>query len=85
MAAERAAAPVDELEVLITTEGIATYLACHRAWWLADVLGHAPSMDLLAAQASLSQRRRLAHVLTATGAGMIGLAVLIVVVSLLAG
>ncbi len=70
---------------LITPEGLATYLACRRAWWLGDVLGHSPGEQLASAQASLARRQALARRLATAGGALIGLAVLLVALSLLIG
>ncbi len=71
--------------LLITAEGIATYLACHRAWWLAEAIGHAPGEELAAARASLARRRALAQRLAVAGGALIGLAVLLVGLGVLIG
>jgi hypothetical protein len=73
----------DTSPALITVEGIGAYLACHRAWWLADVKGYAPGVAIREARGTLARRRWLARRLMIAGGGLIGLAVLLLALGLL--
>jgi hypothetical protein len=84
MTASDAARP-EQPPVLITVEGIAAYLACHRAWWLADVLEFYPGEELSTARASLHRRQQISRWLTVTGIALIALALLIVALGALPG
>ena len=83
----RAARPVDmpSLPPLITAEGVAAYVRCHREWWLAEVQEQAPGAEARAARASLMRRQSLASTLAMIGGGLIVLAILLVVAALLLG
>ncbi len=68
---------------LITLRGIGTYLTCHRAWWLADVLAHASDDEGRQARQILTRREHLAQRLAVAGSVMIATAILIMVLGLL--
>jgi hypothetical protein len=68
---------------LVTVQGIGTYLVCHRAWWLAEVLAYAPGDESRLARQILSRRKRLAQRLVLIGGLMIATAILIMVLGLL--
>jgi hypothetical protein len=70
---------------LITLRGIGTYLTCHRAWWLAEVLAYAPDDESRQARQLLTRRKYLAQRLAAAGSVMIATAIIIMVLGLLLG
>ena len=75
----------DEPLPLITVQGIASYLTCRRAWWLAEIRLCAPGDELLSAQLTLSRRKQLAMWLSAAGGLMLAVALLIFVLGILLG
>jgi hypothetical protein len=77
--------PVEPPPLLITSEGVAAYVRCHREWWLSEVHEQAPSPETRSARASLMRRQTLAHTLTLVGGGLIVLAILLVAAGLLLG
>ena len=72
-------------DLLISTQGIVSYLICNRQWWLSEHLEYDLSDEYAAAQERLSQRQKLSERLTLIGASMIGLALVIIAISLIAG
>lgn len=81
----RTAQKAEPPPLLITADGIAAYVRCHREWWLTEVHEQAPGPEMKAARASLLRRQNLAHTLTMIGGGLIALAILLVAAGLLLG
>ena len=82
--AVRSADPAPTLP-LITAEGVAAYVRCHREWWLAEVQEQSPGAEIRAARASLMRRQALSRTLAMIGGGLIVLAILLVAGALLLG
>jgi len=69
----------------ITAEGVASYVTCARAWWLADIRELAPDPEYTSARVTLSRRRQLVQTLAIVGGILIALAILLVILGVVLG
>lgn len=67
----------------ISIEGLGTYAVCHRQWRLLEQEGREETATTRAAQRIIAQRERISAWLALIGGGLIGLALLILVIGLL--
>lgn len=69
----------------ITAEGVASYVTCARAWWLADIHELAPDSEYTSARITLARRRQLVQTLAIAGGILIVLAILLVILGVVLG
>jgi hypothetical protein len=64
---------------IVTTESVARYATCARAWWLSEIQGLAHGEEWIEAQIIIARRRRLSQALRGLGFLLILAAILIVI------
>lgn len=70
---------------IITAQGVASYITCARAWWLANIHELAPDSEYTSARTTLARRRQLARTLAIAGVILIVLAILLVFLGVVLG